>query len=692
MKRFALRLAFCLVCLVCTSLFEVGAAPLSVHHDLQVSLDFEHHRLIGTDRMEIESGDHSDLHFFISPAATDIEVLLDGQPVPFTRSGGVLRIARVSPGSSPVRVLIGYTAVFDDAVPQAPVNTDNPGYGVAGTIGDQGAFLLAGTGWYPHFEAGKTTYRIRVEAPAGITAVTAGRSLGIEERNGRTVSLWQVDHPVQGLALSAAPYHVEHRSSGKVTISTYFLSDDRDLAGSYLKAVGRYLSMYDKLFGPYPFPKFAVVENFFPTGYGFPSYTLLGSRVLRLPFIIDTSLGHEIAHCWWGNGVLADYAEGNWSEALTSYVSDYLYKEQASAEQALDRRRTWLRNYASLVSAADDFPLRQFQRRIDPVTRTIGYDKGAMVFHMLRIDIGEDAFWEGLRDVYRRHLFQAVSWTDFRLAFEQRANKPLDRFFDQWIDRDGAPQPALRDISVRRKGRQWLISGRVTQQRPYYDLTADLELQSGGRSVIQRIHLADAQTDFTFLSDTPPDQLLLDPRVHVFRRLAGSEIPPAVNSIKGASSVLVILAGGLDEGSREAARTLVASLDLDRVRVVDENKVEPDELGRHDLLLVGMPSERSWLPDTNGHVTFGDNAFAIKKTSFKQPWDAFFGVGAHPTAKGRVAGIFLPLSAAYAEPVARKITHYGRYSYLAFSRGVNRAKGIWPVENSPVIHRWPAHK
>jgi len=70
--------------------------------------------------------------------------------------------------------------------------------------------------------------------------------------------------------------------------------------------------------------------EFFPTGFGFSSYTLLGSSVLRLPFILSTSLGHEIAHCWWGNGVYVDYESGNWSEGLTTYVSDYLYTEMES--------------------------------------------------------------------------------------------------------------------------------------------------------------------------------------------------------------------------------------------------------------------------------------------------------------------------------------------------------------------------
>ena len=105
-------------------------------------------------------------------------------------------------------------------------------------------------------------------------------------------------------------------------------------------------------------------------------------------------------------------------------------------------------------------------------------------------------------------------------------------------------------------------------------------------------------------------------------------------------------------GSREAARTLTMALGLKNLRAVSESAVDPKQLGRHDLLLVGMPARREWLPDVDGHVIFKDNAFVLQDTSFDQPWDAFFGVGRHPLSPQRVAGIFLPLSAAYAEAVA----------------------------------------
>jgi hypothetical protein len=54
----------------------------------------------------------------------------------------------------------------------------------------------------------------------------------------------------------------------------------------------------------------------------------------------------------------------------------------------------------------------------------------------------------------------------------------------------------------------------------------------------------------------------------------------------------------------------------------------------------------------------------------------------------RRVALFLPLSPQYAEAVARKITHYGKYSYLAFQNGKNVNKGVWPVENPPLIFKW----
>jgi len=328
-----------------------------------------------------------------------------------------------------------------------------------------------------------------VKAPEGVVAVTAGLSLGHTTRDGKTLSEWRIHQPVRGLALSAAAIRcgAESRRCGGGHL---FSPPNQDLAPAYLEATVQYLKLYSDLFGPYPFPSLRVVENFFPTGFGFPSYTLLGSTVLRLPFILSTSLGHEIAHCWWGNGVYVDYESGNWSEGLTTYVSDYLYKEMESPAEARNYRLQALRNYTTLVPPAKDLPLSRFISRTDTITKAVGYDKGAMVFHMLRRLIGEDAFWGALRDIYRDRVFQAASWDDLRQAFEKRSGQFLGDFFEQWVNRKGAPRIRLEAVRKEPLGDGWSVTGRVDQEKPFFSTDFELDLETDNSRMNKHLRLS----------------------------------------------------------------------------------------------------------------------------------------------------------------------------------------------------------
>lgn len=256
-------------------------------------------------------------------------------------------------------------------------------------------------------------------------------------------SYWEEAWPVGGLSLCAGPYRIEERRVAGVDLYTYFYPDNASLASSYLDAATKYLNFYSDLFGPYPFEKFAVVENFFPTGYGFPSFTLLGSSIIRLPFIIDTSFPHEIAHSWWGNAIQVDQSEGNWSEGLVTYLADYLLKERRSAAEGRDYRMQFLTDYAALVATDNDFPLSGFTSRVDPASRAIGYGKGAMVFHMIRNAIGDRAFFGALREICRERLYRSATWSDFERAFSRSSGRDLSSFMKQWLTRPGGPRLAL---------------------------------------------------------------------------------------------------------------------------------------------------------------------------------------------------------------------------------------------------------
>ena len=677
------------------ALISLSGAPvygLNATHDIQVELFPKEKRLSLVDRIKINTDDAA-LRFSLSRQAESIQVEIDAESKDYRFEKERL-IVPLSPDerSNEIDLTIRYSAIFDDPVPLQPVNTDNPGYGVSATISETGSFLLAGSHWYPQLDGGNLTYRLRVRAPAGMIAVTAGKSLGHTTENGITLSEWQVDYPVQGLALSVAPYIVRQKAVGSIVVATYLLEANQHLADIYLNATARYLKLYADLFGPYPFQKFAVVENFFPTGFGFPSYTLLGGRVLRLPFIVYTSLGHEIAHCWWGNGVYVDYDQGNWSEALTTYVADYLYKEQQSKAAARGYRQQILRNYATLVKPQGEFALYRFRSRYSPLTKTIGYDKGAMVFHMLRQKIGDAAFWQTLREIYRERLFQPTSWQDLQIAFEKQSGQSLDTFFIQWVQKKGAPIFYLGEISATRSENRWEINGSIVQENPQFQFDLDLLLKTDGNEISEQIQVAGPLTRFKLYSKARPLELSADPDTHIMRRLFPGEIPPAINALKSSSSVKVVLTEDNQPKMKSAAQILIRSLGLKNYEIVDANTIGRMENAQSDVLLIGNPIKNRFLQNLPRQLAFQEDGFRLNDKVYDRATDSFFGVFSHPSAENRVMAVFWPLSFENAELIARKVTHYGKYSYLVFQEGKNRSKGFWPIENSPLVYRWEKNK
>ena len=122
--------------------------------------------------------------------------------------------------------------------------------------------------------------------------------------------------------------------------------------------------------------------------------------------------------------------------------------------------------------------------------------------------------------------------------------------------------------------------------------------------------------------------------------------------------------------------------------MTEENKISREQLLENDILVVGYPQNKSLLRHLPDQVVIHQRSFILNKTLYDQSSDVFFGVFDHPFVQERIAALFFILSSWQAETVARKITHYGKYSYLAFRNGQNRDKGIWPIERSPLEYQW----
>jgi aminopeptidase N len=580
------------------------------------------------------------------------------------------------------RFTVSYQGKLAAAAEISRQQQENQGY-----ISSAGVYLDGNSHWYPQFGNGLLTFAMDAELPPTWHAISQGAARHEATDKHNTVR-WREDHPQQEIYLLAAAYHEHARAVGDITASVFLRHDDSALADRYLGAIARYVDMYDRLLGPYPYAKFAVVENTWESGYGMPSFTLLGPRVMRFPFILYTSLPHEILHNWWGNGVYVDYAQGNWSEGLTAYLADHLLREQVG--KGVSYRRKALQRYSNYVSAGNDFPLKDFQGRHSEATQAVGYDKALMVFHMLRLQLGDQRFLTALRNFYREQRFHVAGWDDLRHAFEAVSGTSLHKYFDQWLNRPGAPALQLGPTMARRDGDHYRLTAEISQSQagPVYHLRVPVAVQLKGRPQAWQavVELTHKHQTIQMTVPARPWRLAVDPQFDVFRRLDRGELPPSLGEAFGAESLLIVLPSAAPQPLRDAYAQFA------RVWVEDDSNVEI----RWDKELPQLPAGRAvWLlgwqnrflaqlgRDLRGQMSLSATDATMGDRSFHPDEQSLVLTARHGGAPLMWLGCDNP--AAFAG-LARKLPHYGSYSYLAFEGDAptNIFKGQWRVTNSPL--------
>ncbi|MCG6916063.1 MAG: hypothetical protein LJE89_00820, partial [Deltaproteobacteria bacterium] len=271
--------------------------------------------------------------------------------------------------------------------------SNQEGNNLANTIGEEGVFLISD--WFHAAETELAHFSLQALVPANFQAVSEAEDIIIKDMGEQKLITFNFPHPVMNIHFITAPYVVNKDHHGGVLLETYLLPEDKNLASRYLEASKKYVEMYEEMLGPFPFKRFAVVENILPTGYGMPTFTLLGREVLKLPFIPETSLGHEILHSWLGNSVYVDYGKGNWSEGLTTYLADHYYEELRG--NGWQYRKGIMEDFESYVHGGNEISIKDFVSGDDRSLRAVGYGKTAMVFNMLHNRVGDKAFREALR-------------------------------------------------------------------------------------------------------------------------------------------------------------------------------------------------------------------------------------------------------------------------------------------------------
>ncbi len=690
------------------------ASVFGLSHDIEISIFPADRSLLAVDRINVTPDDleAGEMRFLINKNLTVESVHIDAGPAQWyseeeveptlflaepdsedvelvSRAKGIfIKLDDGGTRGSPLAVTIEYSGVVYDSL-EAPARIYAKGFDTTnGLIEERGVFLSNETLWYPFVFDRMFTFTMRVDVPYEWMAVSQG-SFGGEyaadiHDEERVVSVWSEENLTPELYLVAGKYYRHEDHYNRTRVMTYTFEPSDSLAQVYLDATKRYIGLYERLIGDYPYGKFALVENFWQTGYGMPSFTLLGSKVIRLPFIVHTSYGHEILHNWWGNSVYVDYASGNWCEGLTTYGADYLYKEQMGEGEARAYRHETLMAFSNNVTGANDFPLSAFRERHDASSQSVGYGKALMVFHMLRQTLGDSLFWGALRRFYENARFTMASWETLEEAFSEAAETDLEWYFDQWVTRPGSPMIGLEDAGYRERDGRFLVDFSLRQESPPFVIDMPVKIETADGVETAKVRLAGTDSTYTVEVRTEPLSLAVDPDYDTFRRLYLEEMPITLGTLFGQDSPAVVIGNMESDSARTKFRQIAAAWGLgDRA----ENEEDFDEarmrsehvwlMGRGTIMngLLGGMSDR--LEVSAVAVRVGDKDFPTAGGTLiltvRNPNDKHLGVGV-VLSDDLNSGVSL----------AGRVPHYTKYSYLGFSGIDPVLKGTWEEERSPL--------
>jgi len=590
-------------------------------------------------------------------------------------------------------LVISYEGIIDGKMTASEENYQRGFAETTGVISETGIYLAGSSYWVATFENTLSTYQLTTSLPQSWRTVSQGKRLSENATQNTHTDTWLCESPQEEIFLIAAEFtEYTHKMNSGIKAMAFLRTPDEGLANKYLEVTEQYMEMYVSMLGEYPYSKFALVENFWETGYGMPSFTLLGEKVIRFPFILHSSYPHELLHNWWGNGVYVDFNSGNWCEGITVFMADHLIKEQRGTGDAY--RRATLQKFSSIVNPDNDFPLNKFLARHDGPSEAIGYGKSMMMWQMLRRKIGDENFIKSMKYFYEQNKYKTASFDDIRKAVEEITEIDLKDFFNQWVNRMGAPEIGIKDIKTDMYAGKYRININLEQKQKQEVFNIDVPINIATNKGVESFvfNMNQREQNYQISLNDKPLKLVVDPQYDIFRILHPSEVPPGLNKIWGSHQNVMILPSDASEKQKKIYEAFAhdwKSADNDDFKIIYDTDIENlDEEATYWIL--GF--ENKYVSEveeqlSNYQTTFSENQVSVGKKNIPKAENSFvFTVFDNKDINKQHIFIAIEKEKAIAGLI-RKLPHYGKYSYLAFNgdEPTNIAKGQWPVLNSPLV-------
>jgi aminopeptidase N len=632
----------------------------SVHHTMTVHLDPQQRTLEVRDNLHVKGSGEAVFHLAQNLVITSIKK--NGQTVSHNRQGETLHVQLGSENQHDI------TLQYKGLLARFPAGMEGLNR-MPLMASEKGSYLSSGSAWHPYVEGITASYRLTLIVPEAQKAIVPGRLIEELSADGLYSAVFESEIPTLGIVLIAGPFVVNERRHNKVMLRTYFSPELVDLSDAYLDSTAQYIDHFEELIGDYPFSSFNIVSGPLPVGLGFSGMTYMGESVLKLPFIRFTSLGHEVLHNWWGNGIEIDYRSGNWAEGLTTYMADYAFVGKRDADNAKRMRIEWLRDYAALPPRRDQ-AVRSFISRRHDASQIIGYNKVAFIFHMLSRKVGEPNFKLGIRRFWRQHKFQTASWGDIQKTMEDTSGLDLRTFFEQWIDRSGAPSLIMSNVLLEAEK----VSFTLSQPELPYSLNVPIKLITKDGEEMFQASIDGKASQIDLPLSAQPLSISVDPDFDVFRRLDSTEASPILRDTTLAANSVVVFIGS-HKAMQKMAKQLAARI-MDRPSRFEK----ASQMSKHNgpMLIIGTTLE---VAQFLHQKDFPATPKTLQGRGTARVWAA---------RRQSSDGTSLPLLVVEAndpqalQDLLRPLPHYGRRGYLVFNAAKAIDDGVWPAGGGPL--------
>ena len=373
--------------------------------------------------------------------------------------------------------------------------------------------------WFPCYDvpSDKATVKMFITVADSMIVASNGDLIDVKSNPDQTKTYtWEENYPISTYLISIAATNYETFSdvytSGLETMEVFYYVYPEHLTQAIedFSVTVPMMEFYADVFGEYPFLEEKYGMAVIPGNLSMEHQTCtsLSSRLVTGTHQYDYIIAHELAHQWWGDLVtLTDWADIWLNEGFATY-SDALWVENLYGLEGLKSRMADFKYQYMIRHEGQDHPL--YDPPLGHLFCEIEYEKGAWVLHMLRFVVGDDNFWQILKEYAQLYAYSNASTEDFQAVCEQIFGADLGWFFDQWIYEAGYPIYLFGwGFSDQNKIR--IVIHQIQEEFPLFKMPVELEFILPSGSIKKVVWVEEEKNVFEFDFQERPLNVLFDP-------------------------------------------------------------------------------------------------------------------------------------------------------------------------------------